>query len=87
MCSVGAERNAPHSTRNNNLDNLYFICYLIITLCTAYKSTVQTEQTVMYSHGVGSQGDSGISYIFIHGTVVTITDSWVFFYTFLAKLP
>ena len=45
------------------IDKQHKICYSTRTLCTAYKSTVQTEQTVIAYHGVGSQkSDSGIFY-------------------------
>ncbi len=36
------------------IDKLYTSCYSMPTLCTAYKSTVQTEQAVAECHGVGS---------------------------------
>lgn len=54
--------------------------YPKLTLCTAYKSTVQTEQTIGESQGVGPSWQWNL---YIHGTVVTNTESWVFFYTLL----
>ena len=47
------------------------------TLCTAYKFTVQTEQTVTIRHGVGSHEVT--VEVFPHGTVVAnILVSWGF---------
>lgn len=67
------------ATPNKNvfvIDKQHKLCYSTRTLCTAYKSTVQTEQTVIAYHGVGSQK---VTVEFsTHGTVVTNTDSWVF---------
>ena len=63
------------------LTNINAYDIMQITLCTAYKSTVQTEQTVTECHGVGSHGVT--VELFIHGTVVANTDSWVFFYIYL----
>ena len=60
----------------------------IYTLCTAYKPTVQTEQTIdVYYHTYKSRSRAIIWQwnIHIHGTVVANTESWVFFYTFLRK--
>lgn len=45
------------------------ICYTTITLCTAYKSTVQTEQTVTPVMESGYISNSGI---YTHGTVVDL---------------
>ena len=59
------------------LTNINAYDMMQITLCTAYKSTVQTEQTVTERHGVGAHGVTVV--FFIHGTVVANTDSWVFF--------
>ena len=39
-----------------DIDNKVNLCYYSSqTLCTAYQTTVQTEQTVISYHGVGSQ--------------------------------
>lgn len=58
-------------------------CYPEPTLCTAYKSTVQTEQTVIDIMESGHISGSGI---FIHGTVAANTGSWVFFNTSFKRL-
>ena len=42
------------------VDNGAQICYFIITLCTAYITTVQTEQTVTCVMESGHLCDSGI---------------------------
>lgn len=47
-----------------------------ITLCTAYKSTVQTEQTVIIVMESGHLSDSGI---YTHGTVVANTGCGCFY--------
>lgn len=70
------------------IDSLEFSCYPESTLCTAYKSTVQTEQAVTNVMESGHMSGSGI---FIHGTVAANTVSWVFFILlfkcFLTKSP
>lgn len=50
----------------------YLVTYdiIIVTLCTAYKCTVQTEQAVMKIMRSGHICDNGI---YIHGTVVANT--------------
>ena len=50
-------------------------------LCTAYKSTVQSEQAGVLPLEPGRLCDSG--YFYIRGTVAVYTDSWVFFFYFL----
>ncbi len=66
------------------IDRLEYSCYPKSTLCTAYKSTVQTEQAVMNVMESGHMSGSGF---FIHGTVAANTVSWVFFIGFLQKPP
>ena len=63
----------------SHIDKSYFPCYHTVTLCTAYKSTVQTEQTVTQVMESGRVSDSGL---FIHGTVATLLIRGCFFITF-----
>lgn len=52
------------------IDRFEYSCYPVSTLCTAYKSTVQTEQAVTDVMESGHISGSGI---FIHGTVAANT--------------
>ncbi len=56
-----------------------FVLLFIITSLHCNQSQT-TEQTVNI---MGSVAEATVEVSFIHGTVVTLTGSWVFFYTFL----
>ena len=90
MCETGDFHSGVSPKKNGckawNLDKIKYICYPMKTLCTAYKSTVQTEQTIDPGQGVGPHVWQWN--VYIHGTVVANTDFvGVFLYFFTEKTP
>lgn len=80
MQSLEADKNIWYNVSKHDTHRIEKGAYIIHkhTLCTAYKSTVQTEQAGAMLLEPGRQSDSG--YHHIRGTVVANTDTWVFFF-------